>query len=84
MLLRVVDVVPVGTPKEARNERGATLVEYAIILALLVMVSLVAIEQLGNDAGVYLQETGDGIGEPRENVENLDHDLPDPPDWTNN
>ncbi len=63
------------------KERGASLVEYALVFALLVVSSLLAIDSLTTRSGSYLSSTGDGIGEPREHIENMSNDLPDPPVW---
>ena len=63
------------------SERGATAVEYAMILALVVGATLVAITGLTDTSGQYLSSTGDDIGEPRERIADMDSDLPDPPAW---
>ena len=63
------------------EERGATLVEYALVFALLVVSTLLAIDSLTERSGSYLSSTGDDIGEPREHIENMSNDLPDPPVW---
>ncbi len=64
-----------------RSERGATLVEYALVMALLVGGTLVAVQSLTETSGDYLSSTGDNIGEPREHIADMDPDLPDPPAW---
>jgi Flp pilus assembly pilin Flp len=64
-----------------RTERGASLVEYGVVFALIVISSLVAIETLTTESGDYLSSTGDDIGEPREHISDMDTDLPDPPAW---
>ncbi len=63
------------------GERGATAVEYAMILALVVGATLAAITGLTDSSGGYLSTTGDDIGEPRERIADMDADLPDPPAW---
>ncbi len=63
------------------NERGATLVEYALITALFVGASLGALSYLTRESGDYLVETGSSISEPREHIADMDPDLPDPPAW---
>jgi len=62
-------------------ERGATLVEYGVIFALIVIASVVAIETLTTRSGSYLDSTGSDIGTPREHIADMDPDLPDPPSW---
>lgn len=66
---------------DAAGERGATLVEYAIVLALVLGATVVAIDNMTDTAGDYLSTTGDDIGEPRERIANMSADLPDPPAW---
>jgi len=46
------------------SERGASLVEYALLLALIAMVSIAAVTTLGGVAGDKLDEGGIGIGGP--------------------
>lgn len=62
-------------------ERGATATEYAMLVALLVGATLIAIDSLTATSGSYLSSTGDDIGEPREHISDIDPDLPDPPAW---
>lgn len=63
------------------SERGATATEYAVVIALVVVVTLGATTLLTDGAGDYLSTTGDDIGQPRERIADMDLDLPDPPDW---
>lgn len=67
--------------RKDREERGATLVEYALIFSLIVGGTLVAIQNLTTTSGDYLSSTGSNIGEPREHIADMDPDLPDPPAW---
>lgn len=69
---------------DPRQERGATLVEYALVFALIVVGSLFAIEALTDSSGSYLSSTGEDIGTPREHIEDISDDLPDPPVWITN
>ncbi len=62
-------------------QRGATLVEYALLASLIIGATLFAIESLTDTSGTYLSSTGDDIGEPRERIADMDPDLPDPPAW---
>ena len=66
---------------QEKTERGATLVEYALVVALVVGVTIFAIDDLTSNSGTYLSNTGGDIGEPRERIANIDPDLPDPPAW---
>ena len=66
---------------DAREQRGATLVEYALIFALVIGATLIAIQGLTDSSGDYLSTTGDDIGTPRERIADMDPDLPDPPAW---
>ena len=67
-----------------RRERGATLAEYALVFSLIVIGSLFAIEALTDTSSSYLSSTGDDIGSPREHIEDMSDDLPDPPVWITN
>ena len=44
------------------DERGASLVEYALLVALIAVVCLVAIQFLGNEAKDSFSSTGSAIG----------------------
>jgi Flp pilus assembly pilin Flp len=50
--------------REEELERGATLVEYALIVALVVVASLGAIEVLSDRTGDEVESRGDRIGQP--------------------
>lgn len=67
--------------QEVVDERGATLVEYALLTALVVGATLVAVQSLTTNSGEYLSSTGSNIGEPREHIVDMNPDLPDPPAW---
>ena len=69
---------------DPRRERGATLAEYAIVFSLIVIGSLFAIEALTDTSSSYLSSTGTDIGTPREHIEDMSDDLPDPPVWITN
>jgi Flp pilus assembly pilin Flp len=68
-------------PSDQGHERGATLIEYALILALFVGATALAVTNLTSTSGQYLSSTGDDIGQPRDHIVDMDHDLPDPPAW---
>jgi Flp pilus assembly pilin Flp len=72
---------PVEARRADRGERGATAVEYALVMALVVVATLAAIAGLTDSSGDYLSTTGEDIGEPRERIVDMDDDLPDPPAW---
>lgn len=63
------------------EERGATLVEYAMLFSLIIGTTLLAIQTLTDSSGDYLSTTGDDIGQPRDRIADMDPDLPDPPAW---
>jgi pilus assembly protein Flp/PilA len=43
-------------------ERGASLVEYALLVALIVVVCVVAVQVLGQKASTSFSKTGSGLG----------------------
>ena len=46
----------------SNTERGASLVEYALLVALIAVVCVVAIQVLGEKASSSFSSTGSGIG----------------------
>jgi pilus assembly protein Flp/PilA len=44
------------------SERGASLVEYALLVALIAVICIVALRFLGNEASESFDSTGDAIG----------------------
>lgn len=62
--LRTANARRADRPKST-YQRGATLTGYALLVALLTVVSLAAIEALGNTSSDYLDETGEQVGAPR-------------------
>jgi pilus assembly protein Flp/PilA len=46
----------------ANTERGASLVEYALLVALIAVVCVVAVQVLGEKASSSFSSTGSGIG----------------------
>ena len=69
-------------PADARRgERGATLTEYGLIVALVVVAAMGGILQLQDESGSYLVDTGSDIGTPRELAADMSPDLPEDPDW---
>ena len=63
------------------SERGASLSEYAILIALVVVASLGAISLLQSRSEAEFERTAEDIGTPREFAPDISTDLPDPPDW---
>ena len=45
-----------------QDERGASLVEYALLVALIAVVCIVAVQFLGNSASSKLSKVGSAIG----------------------
>jgi pilus assembly protein Flp/PilA len=50
-----------GLKVRAQEERGATAVEYALMVALIAVVIIVAVQALGNSASESFQTTDDAI-----------------------
>jgi pilus assembly protein Flp/PilA len=46
----------------AREERGATAVEYALMVALIAAVIIIAVTALGNNANDKFTEVGNAVG----------------------
>jgi pilus assembly protein Flp/PilA len=55
------DIVTYMQARFARTERGAALVEYALLLALIAVVCIVALQGLGGDARDKFETVGDSI-----------------------
>ncbi len=64
--------------REQRCQRGATLVEYALLVALVLGSTLVAIDTLTAESADYLSETSDNVGSPRPHYTDLTPHYPDP------
>ncbi len=54
--------VPYIRARWGRDERGASLVEYALLVALIAVVCIVAIQFLGTNASQKLSKVGSNIG----------------------
>ena len=50
------------TSLTAESERGASLVEYALLLALIAVVCIAAVTLLGNQASTRFSTTGQSLG----------------------
>ena len=55
------DIVNYLQARFARTERGAALVEYALLLALIAVVCIAALTALGGDASDKFDSVGDSI-----------------------
>ena len=55
------DLVNYLQARFAKTERGAALVEYALLLALIAVVCIVALTQLGQDASEKFTDVGSSI-----------------------
>lgn len=62
--LPVVDLTGMRSPEQRLHERGASAVEYALLVALICVASLGAINFLTNQSGEALSSTSSNIGEP--------------------
>jgi pilus assembly protein Flp/PilA len=51
-----------GLRTRAAEERGATAVEYALMVALIAAVIIVAVRLIGNNANEQFQKVGDAVG----------------------
>ncbi len=47
---------------KARTERGASLVEYALLVALIAVVCIVAVTTLGRNASAKFSQVGSAVG----------------------
>jgi len=59
-LLRLRIWLTAADPR-ARGERGASLVEYALLVALIAVVCVIAIQFLGQEAESSFSSTGSGL-----------------------
>ena len=55
------DIVSYLQARFAKNERGAALVEYALLLALIAVVCIVALTTLGGQASSKFTDVGNSI-----------------------
>ena len=56
-----MDIVNWMQARFTKTERGAALVEYALLLALIAVVCIVALTQLGHQASSKFQNVGNSI-----------------------
>lgn len=65
-----------------RRERGATAVEYALVIGLLVVVAVAAVQELTRRSGEFLEASGTEYGEVRPARQEVKFtELPPPPNW---
>ncbi len=78
-----LDVMAVRSspPQPVNGSRGASLVEYSLAMALILVLTIAALASLTTGSGNYLSQTGDDIGRPPEHVADLEPSLPDAPSW---
>ena len=62
LMMRVID--PIRATWNRRDEVGASLVEYALLLALIAVVALVALHFLGGSVANTLNSVGSSIAKP--------------------
>lgn len=55
------DILKTWLAARTKTDRGASLVEYALLVALIAVVCIVAISFLGNEASKEFQSTGSSI-----------------------
>ena len=58
----MVGLVLMAWVRATRSERGASLVEYALLLALIAMVCFAAVSLLGNSASTRISGFGGSLG----------------------
>lgn len=57
-------VAPLRSMWARRNEEGASLVEYALLLALIAVIAIVALQFLGHSVSNTLNSVGGSINNP--------------------
>jgi pilus assembly protein Flp/PilA len=61
-MLSTVQFVTAWFKAHVKSERGASLVEYALLLALIAVICIVALEFLGGEASEKLSTVGASLG----------------------
>ena len=61
-MLTTYECVAVWLRSRTRSERGASLVEYALLLALIALVCIIALQFLGDRASEGFDSVGDSLG----------------------
>jgi pilus assembly protein Flp/PilA len=56
------DIFAAWLRAQAKTERGASLVEYALLVALIAVVCIAAVTLLGRNAGEKFSQIGNSIG----------------------
>jgi Flp pilus assembly pilin Flp len=57
----MIDSISEADAAEERHERGATLVEYSLLIALIAIACFVAVQYLGQKTGGGLTDSGSSI-----------------------
>jgi pilus assembly protein Flp/PilA len=63
-MLSTVEFVAAWLRTKTDSERGASLVEYALLLALIAVICIVALQFLGNEASENFADVGNSINAP--------------------
>ena len=63
-MLTTFEFVAAWLRSKTDSERGASLVEYALLLALIAVICIVALQFLGNKASESFDSIGDSIDNP--------------------
>jgi pilus assembly protein Flp/PilA len=66
LVMRAID--PIRATWNRRDELGASLVEYALLLALIAVVALVALHFLGGSVANTLSSVGNNVNNPTGNT----------------
>lgn len=56
-----MNTVSINTDKLLKNQRGASLVEYALLVALLMLVAVIGVAAVGESAAVRLDQAGQAL-----------------------
>jgi pilus assembly protein Flp/PilA len=59
-----IEILKTWLQARCKTERGASLVEYALLVALIAVVCIVAITFLGDEASSTFSDVGDSISNP--------------------
>ncbi len=57
-----IDFLKTWLKAQAKTERGASLVEYALLVALIAVVCIAAVSFIGNSASDKFSEVGNSLG----------------------
>ena len=54
--------IDLGTQKSEKTEKGASMVEYALLVALIAIVAIVAVSQVGANASTRFNQIANSLG----------------------